>query len=387
MTSIKSFPQAKPLYSTNTQAPASPVEAHKSASPAAQPQKAATSTPALHQKDLLGAPKSPSENPEGQAVFKSKADVQTLNARRGSVYAARGTPSPPNAPPSPTETTSNALAQKHNVNFGVKILQGDAGRLAGDAVNEFARTRNGVCIAISSDWIRANLTDDKQNSSTNKDIFKSMVEPVLQSNGTYKTELNPHFVHMQNESAEAINGINSLVETQQNTFDTLVDANNRYKAQQAQAGQPPSTLSSISSFFSKPPPPVTDADLQQHLNNYQSAQKAADGAKAAELSRLVGGVSAGTVESKGKDFDTLKQDFTGQFQKDGYYQVSIFTQDGRGGHDIAVQMGAQPRLLDPNTGEWTFRDKAQMNAFMKDYTQTFYPGYAAGTFNATHYPA
>jgi hypothetical protein len=53
---------------------------------------------------------------------------------------------------------------------------------------------------------------------------------------------------------------------------------------------------------------------------------------------------------------------------------------------MAVRMGDQPQLLDPNTGKWEFKSKEHMNNFMKDYMKTMYPSYSSGNFESTHYP-
>ncbi|OJH42176.1 YopT-type cysteine protease domain-containing protein [Cystobacter ferrugineus] len=371
----RSAPMPRVLDSTPTSRPASPATsgaAAPAAAPRAETSKAPAAPPASYHQDQLGKARAPSQAPAGNPVFQSKQDIAVMNSRRNSVYGARA-PKVSNRAESTSQTRVDCdqLAQKHGTACTTKIFQSDPGRLEGAAIQAFPGTSNGVCVAMSSEWIRANLQDAKEGTQAHSTLFHEMAE-----NGGGR--INSHFFNKQQQHLESNQHINPLVEEQKAAQQAVIKTYNDI--------QNPPKPSLWASMTGSAQPPPTMADLAPKNAAYHAAKKAADDAKQAELNRVVGNLSHGSVEP-GSDFDKVHQDFAGQFPKQGFYQVSLFRKDGTGGHDIAVQMGNNPRLLDPNTGEWKFQSPAHMNAFMHDYMKTIYPSYAGGYVDSTHYPA
>ncbi|OJH34941.1 YopT-type cysteine protease domain-containing protein [Cystobacter ferrugineus] len=396
---VKNSPAPRMLNTTSTHAPAKSTPTAKSdaangatgasPSPQVQPQKPPASAPPGYHQDQLGKPKAPSQAPTGHGgVFQSQKDVATLNSRRGTVFSTRpsqGGPSGPassaqpkqleqlqtsahlsNRGASKAEQDCNALAQKHGAACTTKIFQSD--KLNSVATQEFPGARNGVCIAMSSEWIRSNIQDAKTGTNDHSQLFHTLAE-----NGG-RPEVNAHFVNLQHENLAAISHINDLINKKNTALADLVDTNERFK-------QPPPPK-----WKAWAAPHPTEAEVLQKLDTANAAQAAYSQAKQNELNRLVGGVSHGSAGTAAK-INELENNFAGQFPQNGFHQVSIFRADGSGGHDLAVQMGDKPRLLDPNTGEWKFESKQQMNDFMKDYMKTMYPSYSSGNFESTHYPS
>lgn len=394
---VKNSPAPRPLHTTTTRAPANATptapsgaaNGAASASPTAQvqPQKPAISAPPGYHQDQLGKAQVPSQAPTGHAAFQSKQDVAALNSRRSSVFATRSPPGGASGPvssaqskqieqlqaptqvsargASKTEQDFDALAQKHGVSCSTRIFQSD--RLSGTAAQEFKGARNGVCIAMSSEWIRSGIQDAKAGNGNQSQLFQMLAE-----NGG-KTDINPHFIQLQHQSLESLSNINQLVGKQQAALDDLRKTNELSKAPEP-------------SKWTPWVPPRPDANvLQQKFDAYKTAEAAANKAKQTELNRLVGGVSQG-VPGPSAECSKLTNDFSGQFSN-GFHQVSIFKPNGSGGHDMAIHMGDKPKLIDPNTGVMEFQSKAQLNSFMKDHMRTFYPDYSAGKFESTHYPS
>jgi hypothetical protein len=347
--SLPSSPKASAPATAKTAGPTVPQ-------PPPGQKKAATAPEWSQGPDGFGKPqgRAPRAAPQGSAA------PLPQNIRPSAV----ATPVAPRGQPLDVKQECDNLGKKHGAACTTQIYQSD--RLSGTAVNEHPGTSNGVCVGMSSEWIRSNLQDAKHGGTSGAETFKLLAE-----NKTGGGAIHPHFVHMQTENMAADKRFNQKIGETQTALQKYDDMKNTPE---------PSKWNPLA----RPKP--SDQEVEQQKRHAVGLYNESQTMKQQQYSGLVGNLSTPNFTHKDASFNQMQQKFSGQFPNDGHYQVSIFKPDGTGGHDFAVQMGKQPRLLDPNTGEWQFQSKPQMDNFMKDYTSKIYPSYAGGNFNAVHFP-
>lgn len=226
--------------------------------------------------------------------------------------------------------------------------------------NQFKRAAEGVCSAMTAEWIRINLSTTNTAKAI-EEFGKLLVldfQRLVQIQDLEMRRLDERQKLVKN-AVEATEKAETMTETVQGTGFGMIRA-----------------------LFSKPT--VQQTNQQVRLAN--ALQRIVRDASDAEHRSGSGGLGAGTPAGDGSILK-LKQTLPGQTQLDGYYRLSLSPLIPGTGHVIGLHKTAgKCRLMDPNTCEWETANHADLCQLMHKHIKTFYVfDFFAGSYSLLRY--